>query len=121
MAVGVVASAAPRVRPRPPRGHQSSKTPSIKYPKPSFKKWSQPWPVLAGQIGSQAGSRRGQLPWSGRLAGWAGISPRGYTYIEYARFADDLVILIDAYKRHDWLVGAVDERSGFGRSSASCR
>jgi RNA-directed DNA polymerase len=27
-----------------------------------------------------------------------------------ARFADDLVILIDAYKRHDWLVGAVDKR-----------
>ena len=26
-----------------------------------------------------------------------------YTYVEYARFADDLVILIDAYKRHDWL------------------
>ena len=24
-----------------------------------------------------------------------------YTYVEYARFADDLVILIDAYKRHD--------------------
>ena len=33
-----------------------------------------------------------------------------FTYIEYARFADDLVILIDAYKRHDWLVGAVDKR-----------
>src|ERR1700750_2830534 len=33
-----------------------------------------------------------------------------YTYIEYARYADDLVILIDAYKRHDWLVGAVDKR-----------
>jgi len=33
-----------------------------------------------------------------------------YTYIEYARFADDLVILIDAYKRHDWLVGAADKR-----------
>jgi len=33
-----------------------------------------------------------------------------YTYIEYARFADDLVILIDAYKRHDWLVGAVEKR-----------
>ena len=33
-----------------------------------------------------------------------------YTYIEYARFADDLVILVDAYKRHDWLVGAVDKR-----------
>jgi RNA-directed DNA polymerase len=33
-----------------------------------------------------------------------------YTYIEYARFADDLVILIDAYKRHHWLIGAVDKR-----------
>src|SRR5882672_1028265 len=33
-----------------------------------------------------------------------------YTDIEYARFADDLVILIDAYKRHDWLVRAVDKR-----------
>jgi RNA-directed DNA polymerase len=33
-----------------------------------------------------------------------------YTYIEYARFADDLVILIDAYKRHDWLIGAVTKR-----------
>jgi len=29
-----------------------------------------------------------------------------YTYIEYARFADDLVILIDAYRRHDWLIRA---------------
>ena len=33
-----------------------------------------------------------------------------YTYIEYARFADDLVILIDAYERHDWLIGAVEKR-----------
>ena len=33
-----------------------------------------------------------------------------YTYIEYARFADVLVILIDAYKRHDWLIGAVERR-----------
>jgi RNA-directed DNA polymerase len=33
-----------------------------------------------------------------------------YTYIEYARFADDLVILVDAYKRHDWLIGAVKKR-----------
>ena len=37
-----------------------------------------------------------------------------YTYIEYARFADDLVILIDAYKRHDWLTGAVDKRETSG-------
>jgi RNA-directed DNA polymerase len=33
-----------------------------------------------------------------------------YTYIEYARFADDLVILIDAYQRHDWLMVAVEKR-----------
>jgi RNA-directed DNA polymerase len=33
-----------------------------------------------------------------------------YTYIEYARFADDLVILIDAYQRHDWLIGVVTKR-----------
>src|ERR1700758_5437687 len=33
-----------------------------------------------------------------------------YTNVEYARFADDLVVLINAYKRHDWLVGAVDKR-----------
>src|SRR6516162_8263896 len=33
-----------------------------------------------------------------------------YTYIEYARFADDLVILIDAYPRHDWLMKAVEKR-----------
>src|SRR6267143_2575926 len=33
-----------------------------------------------------------------------------HTYIEYARFADDLVILIDAHPRHDWLMGAVEKR-----------
>jgi RNA-directed DNA polymerase len=33
-----------------------------------------------------------------------------YTYVEYARFADDLVILIDAHPRHDWLPGAVEKR-----------
>jgi RNA-directed DNA polymerase len=33
-----------------------------------------------------------------------------FTPIEYARFADDLVILIDAHKRHDWLITAVEKR-----------
>ena len=33
-----------------------------------------------------------------------------YTSIEYARFADDLVILIDAHPRHDWLMRAVEKR-----------
>jgi RNA-directed DNA polymerase len=28
--------------------------------------------------------------------------------VQYARFADDLVILIDAHPRHDWLVKAVN-------------
>src|SRR3954447_13002584 len=33
-----------------------------------------------------------------------------YTYVQYARFADDLVILIDSYPRHEWLVKAVEKR-----------
>lgn len=33
-----------------------------------------------------------------------------YTYLEYARFADDVVILVDSHKRHDWLLRAVDKR-----------
>ena len=33
-----------------------------------------------------------------------------YTYIEYARYADDLVILVDAFPRHDWLLAAVNKR-----------
>lgn len=33
-----------------------------------------------------------------------------YTNIQYARFADDLVVLIDSHPRHDWLVGAVEKR-----------
>jgi len=33
-----------------------------------------------------------------------------YTYVLYARFADDLVKLIDSYPRHDWLVRAVERR-----------
>ena len=33
-----------------------------------------------------------------------------YTYIEYARFADDMVILVDAFPRHDWLLKAVEKR-----------
>jgi RNA-directed DNA polymerase len=33
-----------------------------------------------------------------------------YTGIEFARFADDLVILIDAHPRHDWLLPAVEKR-----------
>ena len=33
-----------------------------------------------------------------------------YTYVEYVRFADDMVILVDAYRRHDWLLRAVEKR-----------
>ncbi|HZZ62190.1 MAG TPA: reverse transcriptase domain-containing protein [Roseiarcus sp.] len=33
-----------------------------------------------------------------------------YTGVEHARFADDLVILIDAQLRHDWLMAAVEKR-----------
>jgi RNA-directed DNA polymerase len=33
-----------------------------------------------------------------------------YTHVEYARYADDMVILIDAHPQNDWLLGAVDKR-----------
>src|SRR6266571_8152225 len=33
-----------------------------------------------------------------------------YTHVQYARFADDLVILIDSHRRHGWLVKAVERR-----------
>ena len=33
-----------------------------------------------------------------------------YTSVQYARFADDLVILIDSHPRHGWLVKAVERR-----------
>ena len=39
------------------------------------------------------------------------VTRRGkYTYIEYARYADDLVILVDAYPQHDRLLKAVGKR-----------
>ncbi|QHO79400.1 hypothetical protein ACH79_39905 [Bradyrhizobium sp. CCBAU 051011] len=39
------------------------------------------------------------------------VTRRGkYTNIEYARFADDIVVLIDAHKRHNGLLGAVEKR-----------
>jgi RNA-directed DNA polymerase len=33
-----------------------------------------------------------------------------YTHVQYARFADDMVILIDSHRRNDWLMRAVDKR-----------
>ena len=33
-----------------------------------------------------------------------------YTAVQYARFADDLVILVDSHPRHDWLGKAVTKR-----------
>ena len=33
-----------------------------------------------------------------------------HTRVEYARYADDLVILVDGYHRHAWLRGAVERR-----------
>ena len=35
-----------------------------------------------------------------------------YTALEYCRWADDLVVLVDAHPRHDWLVTAVTKRLG---------
>jgi RNA-directed DNA polymerase len=40
-----------------------------------------------------------------------GVTRRGKsTSVQYARFADDMVILIDAERRSDWLVTAIDRR-----------
>ncbi len=33
-----------------------------------------------------------------------------YTYIEYARWADDLVILVDGFRRHSWLLQGAERR-----------
>jgi RNA-directed DNA polymerase len=33
-----------------------------------------------------------------------------YTYLEYARFADDLVVLVDAFAQHDWLLKTANRR-----------
>jgi len=33
-----------------------------------------------------------------------------YVRMEYARYADDLVILVDGHRRHEWLLKAVDKR-----------
>jgi RNA-directed DNA polymerase len=33
-----------------------------------------------------------------------------YTYLEYVRFADDLVVLVDAFAQHDWLLKAANRR-----------
>ena len=35
---------------------------------------------------------------------------RGWTAIEYARFADDLIVLVDSHPRHAWLFQAVQQR-----------
>ena len=33
-----------------------------------------------------------------------------WTHVEYVRYADDLVVLIDGHPRHDWLLAAVPQR-----------
>src|SRR5437870_10107784 len=39
------------------------------------------------------------------------VTRQGYfTYVEYVRYADDLVILSDGFRQHDWLLKAVDRR-----------
>jgi len=33
-----------------------------------------------------------------------------YTAVQYARFADDLVVLVDSHARHSWIVAALKKR-----------
>ena len=45
------------------------------------------------------------------LEGAKAVTGRGkYTHVEHARYADDIVILVDAHPRHEWLIGAVERR-----------
>ena len=44
-----------------------------------------------------------------------------YTAIEYARFADDLVILVDAQPRHAWLLKAIPKRLREGSPDSASR
>ena len=39
-----------------------------------------------------------------------GTRTRGYTHVEYARFADDLVILVGGHSRNEWLLTTVARR-----------
>ena len=51
------------------------------------------------------------------------VTRRGpYTYLEYARFADDLVVRVDAYAQHDWLLKVVEKRrrEELAASTARC-
>lgn len=38
------------------------------------------------------------------------VTPDAYTHVEYVRYADDLVILVDRFPRHAWLLEAVNRR-----------
>ncbi|MCP3995173.1 MAG: group II intron reverse transcriptase/maturase [bacterium] len=38
------------------------------------------------------------------------VTQDSYTYVAYARFADDLVVLVDGHHRHAWLMRAVVKR-----------
>ena len=42
-----------------------------------------------------------------------------YTYLEYVRYADDAVILVDGFRRHAWLLPAVQQLCG--KNWPSCR
>jgi len=42
-----------------------------------------------------------------------------YTAIQYARFADDLVVLVDSHARHSWIVAALKKRLRKNRETQS--
>jgi RNA-directed DNA polymerase len=52
------------------------------------------------------------MNWS-RVGGKQVTKEGKYTYVEYARYADDLVVLVDAYRRHAW------STTGSGRKSVN--
>lgn len=69
------------------------------------------WPQISAYSVTNAAHQRAVARTHRMLERAKEVTRNGeYTYVEYARFADDLVILVDEYRRHDWLLQAVDKR-----------